>query len=144
MAGRTGEFKIVLQPVTAEASPAGEAVKVDVGGVSITVYPEREAGGPEKGLTPLGLLAASLASCEVLMSRLVGRMLGYNSFDVRVSVTADVQVGEGLRSLSVKYVFKGIEPSAARLIVGKVKELCPVYNTLARNGVTVKEEVRVE
>ncbi|GBF09480.1 conserved hypothetical protein [Aeropyrum pernix] len=144
MAGSSEKFKIVLKPVTAEAVPSGDAVKVATGGVQIDVYPEREAGGPERGLTPLGLLAASLASCEVLMSRLVGRMLGYNGFDVRVAVTADIQVAEGLRSLSIRYVFKGVDMDTANLIVSKVKELCPVYNSLVRNGVSVEENVEVE
>lgn len=137
------KFHIKLSPVEARAVIEDGSAKVKVGGLDIDVFPEPEAGGPEKGLTPLGLLAASLASCEVLMSKMIARMLGINGLKVEVLVNADIQLGVGLRSLEIRYKFHGVDEKTARDIAAMVKSQCPIYNTLAKEGVDVKELVQV-
>ncbi|MCE4603905.1 MAG: OsmC family protein [Aeropyrum sp.] len=139
----SGKFEIKLKPVLAKARLAEGSARVEVGGVEIDVYPEPEAGGPDKGLTPLGLLASSLAACEALMASLVARMLGVGGVGVEVDVKADIQLGTGLRSLELKFKFSGVSEDLARDIVKMVKSQCPVYNSLARDGVKVKEEILV-
>ncbi len=97
---------------------------------STVITAESELAGGD-GPTPLGLVAAGLASCEAIMASMVAEKLGV---EARVSVEAvlEFSLGRGLTGGRIIYRFRGVDRDLAERIVELVERSCPVYNTLSK------------
>ena len=113
-------------PVRAEAR---------VGSAVILAESELAGGG---GPTPLGLVAAGLASCEAIMASMIAEKLGVKA-QVSVEAVLEFSLGRGLTGGRVTYRFRGVDRDLAERIVELVERSCPVYNTLSKAAQLVRE-----
>jgi uncharacterized OsmC-like protein len=103
-----------------------------------------EFGGLGSDFTPLEYMLASLASCEAFMFGMFAKMLSKKMPIVEISVEGEFGIGEGVKSLRIKYHISGIEEETALAIINQVKTTCPIYNTLVKACDKISEEVIVK
>ena len=53
-------------------------------------------------------------------------------------------MGEGLKKLNIKYIFRGLSLEEARALLKMVKQSYPVYSTIKKTGVVIEESLVVE
>jgi len=103
-----------------------------------------EFGGAGNDFTPLEYMLASLASCEAFMFGMLAKMLMKKLPKIEIDVEAEFSVGEGLKTLRIRYRVTGIEEGITHAIINQVKATCPIYNTLKRACENIYEEVIVK
>jgi putative redox protein len=136
-------LEVELRPVAVRARLAGGSGEASVEGRwgRLGVGEPPEVGGREDLPSPLDLLAASLASCEAFMARMIASKLGVALEEVEVEVEARFELGRGLTEAKIKYKLKGAPRGEAEKIVELVKTYCPIYTTLAKSGAKLEEEL---
>ncbi|MCE4601720.1 MAG: OsmC family protein [Desulfurococcales archaeon] len=132
----------VIPPVEVEAQtvPGAEGV-ARARSLEVTVSEPPEVGGTGRGFTPLELFLLGLASCEVSMFRMIANRMGVQYGRVTVRVRGVFEIGVGLKEVAIRYVVEGAGPGVDR-VVENVRKMCPVYNTLRRAGVVIREEIQ--
>lgn len=134
---------IELKPVRVKAGLKGDLVVAEGRWGSLSVSEPPEMGGRDDLPSPLDLLVASLATCEVFMAKMIAAKLGLKPGSIEVEVEGSFSVGEGLREASIVFKFSGLNKGEAEKVVEMVKSLCPIYATVAKEGVKLKEEIVV-
>jgi len=100
---------------------------------------------PEPGyLSPLEAFLSGLAGCEVIMFQMLAQQLGLSDkAEFGVECRGEFKLSEGLAFLEITYHLKGVPPDEAKALVDLVKTYCPVYSTVRKSGVKIKEELVV-
>ncbi len=136
------KVKIPKIRVEARNEPGDPYTRVRARQVEYEVTELPEHGGRGDRLTPLEAFLAGLASCEAIMFRMIQSQLSpQHEPKVSVDAEAEFEMGQGIKSLKVKYRVEGMPPEEARRIIELVKTSCPVYNTLNKTLDKIEEEL---
>ena len=138
--------RMKIPPVRVEAllDPRYPYIRVKARSVEYEVDELPEFGGRGDRLTPLEAFTAGLASCEALMFKYILGQLGVSAekLELKVEVYSEFEIGEGLKTVKVKYIVRGLDRETAAKVVKYVEAYCPIYRTLSKLNV-IKSELEV-
>jgi uncharacterized OsmC-like protein len=138
------EIKIPLTHVEGESDSFGKA-KI-IAGQSVFYVKENILSPAEPGYpSPLEAFLSGLVGCEIIMFQMFASQLDLlGKFNMKVEADGEFEMGEGLKKLNIKYIFRGLSLDEARALLEMVKQSCPVYSTIKKSGVVIEESLAVE
>ncbi len=135
--------EIRIPPISVYVILDNGLVKVRARNIETFIDELPEHGGRGEHVTPLESFLAGIASCEIYMYKMILEKMGYKPRALEVKCNGKFELGEGLQSLGIEVRVAGVDRDVAEQAWELVRKYCPLYATIRRAGVEVKERLEV-
>ncbi len=94
--------------------------------------------------TPLEAFISSLAACETITFKAISKNMLNVIPEISCEIEGSFEWGTGLKYINIMMKVKGLKIEDANIIFEMAKNTCPVYVTIKKSGVEIKESLAVE